>query len=154
MVLSRAFRGAGRWGVAAGLAVAALGVALVCLVGPVAPGPAGAGPRAQVEDPEPAGGPAIDPGGPVPVEDGGAPRTGPDPTGRDVPPTGQRLLDSAIWLWLVALLGGAIGLVGWRWWRSGAAGDDPPLVPLERSGPDQAGPPARPGPAGPAGPSQ
>jgi len=42
-------------------------------------------------------------------------RTGPDPTGRPVPTTSQRAVDSAIWLWLVGLLVVAAIAVAVRW---------------------------------------
>ncbi|MCC5951291.1 MAG: hypothetical protein JJU45_04265 [Acidimicrobiia bacterium] len=51
-------------------------------------------------------------------------RTGPDPTGRSVPPTQQRVIDSAIWVWLLVVVGATVVLVGRVWWRS--TGDDAP----------------------------
>lgn len=32
------------------------------------------------------------------------PRTGPDPTGRPEPPMSQRVVDTAVWLWLVGCM--------------------------------------------------
>jgi hypothetical protein len=41
-------------------------------------------------------------------------RTMPDPTGRPVPPTAQRVLDSAVWFWL---LGVVVAAGVWVWYR-------------------------------------
>jgi hypothetical protein len=66
-------------------------------------------------------------------------RTGPDPTGQPVPDRGQRIIDSAVWLWLLGCLAVAAVLVARTWWR---APGEAPLVDLDddRSSADGAPP--------------
>jgi hypothetical protein len=63
-------------------------------------------------------------------------RTGPDPTGQPVPPTSQRVADSAVWLWILVLV---VAAGAWVWWRRRAGGvDDTPHGPgTEAAGSDQ-----------------
>lgn len=73
-------------------------------------------PRGEVEGPASTG-----PGDSAPdLASDGVRRTGPDPSGQAVPDTGQRVLDSAIWLWLLACLVAAGVGVAWVWRSAGA----------------------------------
>jgi hypothetical protein len=47
---------------------------------------------------------------------------GPEPTGREVPPMGQRVIDTAVWVWILVVVAVAAGWVVVRWRHSG----DPP----------------------------
>lgn len=50
-------------------------------------------------------------------------RTGPDPTGHEFPPRSQRIIDSAVWLWLLACVSVAVVAVTRRWWRTPSTQD-------------------------------
>lgn len=56
-----------------------------------------------------------------PARDHDGVRTGPDPTGRDIPSRSQRVIDSAVWLWLLTCTGFAVGAVLRTWWRAPSA---------------------------------
>jgi hypothetical protein len=56
-------------------------------------------------------------------------RDGPDPTGREIPPRSQRIIDSAVWLWLLACTALAVAAVTRTWWRRPSGRDADPENP-------------------------
>jgi hypothetical protein len=64
-------------------------------------------------------GEGLDPGAAGTGEGGGeGVRTGPDPTGQPLPDRSQRIIDSAVWLGLLAALAVAVVAVARSWWAS------------------------------------
>jgi len=62
--------------------------------------------------PEPAAGTANDTAVPP------APGDGPQPSGREVPPMAQRIVDTAVWVWILIVVAVATGWVVVQWRRS------------------------------------